>query len=231
MTAAQMTGLTPAQVKLADRIAGNLEPALKAEAQGPGVHLAAQIASLTAVAASGLPISLLTQIGGRKDLFTQLVTTLMDFANVQSADTPASGIAKGAGLGAVVDLADGRKALHEYAVDVPLEAWAGPLAGSSEIERDMHIRRQTLNNWRNSGDVIAFLKGVSKHVYPLAQFVDGRPVKGLAEISTAAGSQRTAWLWLNEKSPLLAGKAPIDLLRQDKVEVVRKAAEDYFLGL
>jgi hypothetical protein len=233
MTTAQMTGLTKAQARLADRIAGEVEPALKGGAQGAAAHLTAQIASLTAVAASELPISILTQIGSQKDLFVRLVGVLKDFAKSGANDvvTLPTTVAKGSGLGTLVDVAEGRKSLNAYAVDVPLEDWAGPLAGSTDIERDLGIRRQTLNNWRQSGDVVAFLKGVSKHVYPLAQFVDGRPVKGLPEITAAAGGQRTAWLWLNEKNPGLGGKLPIDMLRRDEVEVVRQAARDYFLNL
>jgi len=232
MTTAQLMGLSAAQAKLADRIAGNVEPALKTGASGAAVHVAAQIASLAAVAASELPASVLTQIGEQKDLFVRLVGVLKAFAKSDSDEGGADGaVAKGEGLGATVSVEQGRQAIHDLAVDVPLEAWAGPLAGSTEIERDFGIRRQTLNNWRNSGDVIGFLKGVSKHVYPTMQFVDGRPVKGLPEITAIAGGQRAAWLWLTEKNPALGGKAGIDLLRRDEVQVVTKAAEDYFLGL
>lgn len=232
MSTAQLMGLSAAQAKLADRIAGRVEPTLEGGSSGvAAVQAAAQIASLAAVAASELPASVLAQISEQKDLFLRLVNVLKGFANSQSDEEVSdTSVAKGSGLGAILSVDQGRKAIHDIAVDLPLEEWAGPMAGSTEIERDLGIRRQTLNNWRNDGDVIAFLKGVSKHVYPKAQFVDGRPVRGLAEIVTVAGSPRTAWLWLTEKNPVL-GKAPIDLLRRDEVGVVTKAAEDYFLGL
>jgi hypothetical protein len=233
MSTTEMAGLSSAQAKLANRIARDVEPTLKHGKRGAAAHLTAQIAGLTAVAASELPISILTQIGSRNDLFERLIGVLTDFAKTSSTEFAATHPqnVKGAGLGTLVGLAEGRKPLNAYASALLLEDWAGPVAGSTEIERDLHIRRQTLNNWRQNGDVIAFLKGVSKHVYPLNQFIDGRPVKGLAEIVAVAGSQRSAWLWLNEKNPSLSGNSPIELLKRDEVEVVKMAAEDYFLNL
>jgi len=75
---------------------------------------------------------------------------------------------------------------------------------------------------------VGLLSGVRKHVFPLAQFVDGRPVAGLAPVVAAAGAARTAWLWLIEPHPSLAGQTPLDRLKAGSVAVVTSLADRDF---
>ena len=76
--------------------------------------------------------------------------------------------------------------------------------------------------------MIGLLKGTRKHVYPVDQFVDGRPAKGIGEITAVIADPRVAWLWLSRANPTLGGRKPIDLLKRDRVGEVVEAARDYF---
>ena len=67
-----------------------------------------------------------------------------------------------------------------------------------------------------------------KHAFPLEQFVDNRPIIGVADVLEIAGNPRRAWLWLVQPSPLLGNKRPIDLLKQDRKEAVVEAARTVF---
>ncbi len=134
---------------------------------------------------------------------------------------------KGSGFGDLIDIEEGRRRLAAYATKAPLEEWAGPVAGSSALH-ERGIARSTLHDWQKRGKVVALLAGARKHVFPLEQFVDGRPLEGIAQVIASAPSPRSAWLWLVHNSPLLAGKRPIDVLKQDRVEDVVDAARTVF---
>ena len=74
----------------------------------------------------------------------------------------------------------------------------------------------------------ALLVGARKHAFPLEQFVDGRPIEGIADVLKVVGNPRRAWLWLVQESPLLGNKRPIDLLKQDRKDEVMDAARTVF---
>lgn len=105
-----------------------------------------------------------------------------------------------------------------------IEDWAGRVAGSTYLEENLRIARSTLHRWQRRGDVIALRKGGRKHVFPLAQFVDGRPVAGIRDVLSLISNPRLAWLWLTRPSAQLDGRVPIDLLRHDQVDEVVEAA-------
>ncbi|TPN36533.1 DUF2384 domain-containing protein [Mesorhizobium sp. B2-3-3] len=111
-----------------------------------------------------------------------------------------------------------------------IEDWAGRVAGSTYLEENLRIARSTLHRWQRRGDVIALRKGGRKHVFPLAQFVDGRPVAGISDVLSLIGNPRLAWLWLTRPAAQLDGRIPIDLLRQDHVEEVVEAARVFTPG-
>lgn len=134
---------------------------------------------------------------------------------------------KGTGFGELLDIEEGRRRLAAYATKVPLEEWAGPVAGSSALH-DRGIARSTLHDWQKRGQVVALLAGARKHAFPLEQFVDGRPVEGIADVLKIVGNPRRAWLWLVHQSPLLGNKRPIDLLKQDRKGEVVEAARTVF---
>ncbi|BAV49717.1 Protein of unknown function DUF2384 [Mesorhizobium loti] len=111
-----------------------------------------------------------------------------------------------------------------------IEDWAGRVAGSTYLEENLRIARSTLHRWQRRGDVVALRKGGRKHVFPLAQFVDGRPVAGISNVQSLIGNPRLAWLWLTRPAAQLDGRIPIDLLRQDQIEDVVEAARAFAPG-
>nr|WP_281721240.1 MbcA/ParS/Xre antitoxin family protein [Nitrosomonas nitrosa] len=103
--------------------------------------------------------------------------------------------------------------------------WAGPVAGPTLIERHFGIPRSTLYRWQKRGEVVALNTRTSKKpVFPLRQFVDGRPAAGIAEVLRIFGDPRTAWRWLLAPNRDLGGSAPIDKLLKDEVSDVLGAA-------
>jgi len=111
-----------------------------------------------------------------------------------------------------------------------IEDWAGRVAGSTYLEENLRIARSTLHRWQRRGDVVALRKGGRKHVFPLAQFVDGRPVAGIRDVLEQIGNPRLAWLWLTRPAAQLDGRIPIELLRQDQIAEVVEAARVFARG-
>lgn len=105
-----------------------------------------------------------------------------------------------------------------------IEDWAGEVAGSTYLEEKLRIPRSTLHRWQRRGEVVALRKGGRKHVFPLVQFIDGRPVPGISDVLSAIANPRLAWFWLSRPSPELNGRIPIEMLRDDMVEDVVRAA-------
>lgn len=136
-------------------------------------------------------------------------------------------VGEGEGQGEVVDIEEGRQRFAGYATPVRLEDWAGPVAGPSEIEKMFGTRRSTLHDWHKRGAVIGLLKGERKHAFPLAQFVDGRPVEGMSQVTQIIGNPRVAWHWLIQHKPSIGG-TPLDRLKQGDVSEVLDAAERDF---
>ncbi|RRH93017.1 DUF2384 domain-containing protein [Mesorhizobium tamadayense] len=105
-----------------------------------------------------------------------------------------------------------------------IEDWAGEVAGSTYLEERYRIPRSTLHRWQRRGEVVALRKGGRKHVFPLAQFVDGRPAPGISDVLAAITNPRLAWFWLTRPSPELEGRIPIEMLREDMIEDVVRVA-------
>lgn len=136
-------------------------------------------------------------------------------------------VSRGEGMGKLVRLEEGERRLHAYATPMRLEDWAGPVAGPSEIEKKFGTRRSTLHDWHKRGAVIGLLKGERKHVFPLAQFIDGRPVAGLSDVVRIIENPRAAWLWLIQPKPSIGGR-PLDRLKRGHLAQVLEAAERDF---
>lgn len=69
----------------------------------------------------------------------------------------------------------------------------------------------------------ALLKGERKHVFSLAQFVDGRPV----DVTKIIHNRRAAWQWLIQPK-LSIGGTPLDRLKAGHLDEVIDAAERDF---
>lgn len=136
-------------------------------------------------------------------------------------------VSQGAGLPAPIDLDEGRRRLAAFAEPMRLEDWAGPVAGPAEIEKTFGTKRSTLHDWQRRGAVIGLLKGERKHVFPLAQFVDGRPVEGMAQVTRIIANPRVAWQWLIRRKAEM-GATPLALMKSDRLDEVLAAAERDF---
>ncbi|WP_245573056.1 antitoxin Xre/MbcA/ParS toxin-binding domain-containing protein [Lichenihabitans psoromatis] len=136
---------------------------------------------------------------------------------------------RGTGLGERIRVAEGRKRLDRYAKARPLESWAGPTAGTGEIEETLGIPRSTLSSWQQNGSVIGLLRGERKRAYPLEQFVDARPLEGVADILKVTPDARSAWLWLRQPHGSLQHRLPLDVLKEGGREAVVRAAERDFV--
>lgn len=103
--------------------------------------------------------------------------------------------------------------------------WAGPVAGPTLIERHFGIPRSTLYRWQKRKEVVWLnTRSSKKPVFPLRQFVDGRPAIGIAEIVQAFDDPRAAWKWLTSESARDKGGAPLEeLLNGDTSSVVAAA--------
>jgi len=135
----------------------------------------------------------------------------------------------GSGLGEILTFDEGRARLARYAEARPLESWAGPVAGPGEIERELGVARSTLNEWRRRGVVIGLLRGERKHLYPLEQFMDARPIPGIGDVAKVAPSERAAWLWLCQPHGALDMRTPLEVLRAGRRREVLQVAERDFL--
>jgi hypothetical protein len=132
---------------------------------------------------------------------------------------------RGSGLGDVLSLAEGRARLAAYAAHKPMEDWAGPVGGASDIEAAFGVKRTTLSTWYKRGAVIGLLRGQRKLAYPLEQFIDGRPIQGIADILSVAPDARSAWLWMRQPHGALDGQTPLVALRaakQDQVSAIAR---------
>jgi hypothetical protein len=135
----------------------------------------------------------------------------------------------------LTDLTEGAHRSTAPKTEVPLrdfestriQDWAGRAAGPTYLEEHFGIPRSTLHWWQRHNDVVALRKGARKHVFPLAQFVDGRPAPGIRQVLASISNPRLAWFWLIRPSPHLDGRVPIEMLRQDLAEEVVLAARDF----
>lgn len=228
----------PGGTNIADRVAAKVSNALKSETGfgDTSLALSALIAGEMADVLAGLPAERRQELNTHSAELMQRVRRAVEGFRRERPAIIALEVpnkiepSKGEGLGAIVSPEFGERALDEMAASRKLEDWAGTIAGATELNRAHGIARSSLNRWQHDDDVIGLLKGTRKHVYPVEQFVDGRPARGLRDVIALAGSHRVAWLWLIQHNPVLGGRKPIDLLKRDRVHEVVDAARSYFLA-
>ena len=202
--------------------------------RGELIEVGKLVAAFSATAARLSPAARKRLIA-RKARFNELVAQIA--ADPETAQKPlklvakaAAEVSQGAGLGQVLSPEEGRARIGKYATPTKVGDWAGPLAGPTELERDYCVARSTLHTWQKQGAVIGLLVGVRKHAFPTEQFVDGRPVAGLAAIVKAIGNLRVAWLWLREPNPGFAGVTPLARLKAGATNKVVEMARSNFAG-
>jgi hypothetical protein len=219
---------------VAERVTSKVADALKSDRAFESGSLALS-AHIAGAAVLNLPAEARQELTKRQDELMQGVRRLVEAfgdqpgrGKIELVVPEAVEPSKGKGLGAIIPDEEGDRLMREISVARKIEEWAGPVSGATELSRDYEIPRTTLHRWQHSGEVIALLKGTKKHVYPIEQFVDGRPARGFSMIVDLAGGQRVAWLWLRHSNPVLSGRKPVDLLKQDRIDEVVEAAQAYF---
>lgn len=197
------------------------------------LHEVGKLVAAFSVTASKLSPAERKRLIAHKDQFEKLIAEIA--AEPHATAEPLKLVAKstvevspGAGLGESLSAEEGRSRLAAYVTPGRVEDWAGPVAGPTELERDFGVARSTLHAWQKQGVVVALRVGVRKHAFPTEQFVDGRPVCGLGAIVEAIGEPRTAWLWLREPNPELAGATPLTRLKAGAIDKVVDAARSNF---
>ncbi|TAL37840.1 MAG: hypothetical protein EPN98_02210 [Phenylobacterium sp.] len=137
---------------------------------------------------------------------------------------------QGAGVGELLSPGEGARQLHDYALATggDLNTWAGPTAGPVEIERRLGVPRSTLHLWQTKGLVIRLVDGVRKPVFPIEQFVESKPIAGIADVLAVIGEPNTTWMWLKEPHPLLGDATPLARLQRGALAEVMDAARTNF---
>jgi hypothetical protein len=139
-------------------------------------------------------------------------------------------VSQGEGLGELLTLEEGRRRVHDYALatGTSFESWSGATAGPVDLAHKLGVSRSTLHAWQTKRLAIGLLNGLRKTVFPLEQFVDGKPVAGIADVLAVIGEPRVAWMWLKEPSPLLSGATPLARLKRGHLDEVLRAAQTNF---
>ncbi len=207
-------GETP-EDDLAVLVASEIEHLLRVLAPSmrkPATTLACSLAGNLVSAIAMLPRRKQFELANRSQEVNSQILALID----RSAQTPHS-IARNRELG--------KPHTDLEASSYGPQQWAGDIAGPTELERRLGIARSTLHRWQKRNEVIAFRTGGRKFVFPIAQFVDGRPVGGIKEVVSLFDDNRLAWRWLVKPNTELSGQAPVHLLKVDQLEDVLSAAK------
>jgi hypothetical protein len=222
---------TPAEAEIR-AILAHRNPRTPVRALTPLAKLVANFADVV----GGLPVDQREKIPTSKTVLRNMLLKAARLRTEPIADEPQNAAVepaverhRGTGLGDLLSLEVGRERLAQYVHTRPLESWAGPVAGPGEIEKQLHVARSTLNEWHRRGAVIGLLRGERKHVYPLEQFVDARPMQGIGEVAKIAPDERAAWLWLRQPHGRLDMRPPLDLLKAGHRDEVIQAAERDFV--
>ncbi|AWC25428.1 hypothetical protein CO731_04925 [Aminobacter sp. MSH1] len=212
-----MAGLIAAEV---EQLLARLDPDLKR----PAIISAAKLAGVAATSYVFLSLkrqaALTTDLN---DIADKLDSFIAEIAGVTRQELLAQRAADG---GTTKPSNSPMPILNPLSV-VALHDWVGPSAGPTFLEENYGIARSTLHRWQRRNEAIALLAGGKRHVFPLAQFVDGRPANGIADVSEVIGHSRLTWYWLSRPCDELDGYLPIDLLKMDRVRDVVRAARTY----
>lgn len=183
----------------------------------------ARIVSIAVDVMSGFPSVNLRGVAREDKLRAALEQVARQFLPVEATQDEPIERTRGSGLGAVISLGQGRARITAYAAPKAIEDWAGPVGGASDVEAQIGVKRTTLNSWYKQNAVIGLLRGQRKLAYPIEQFVDGRPLQGIADILAVAPDARSAWLWMRQPHGALDGGTPLAALhagQQDRVSAI-----------
>jgi hypothetical protein len=206
------SALADAIAKQTEKILHSHDPTIRKPALTAASHLAGAIAAEIAVQTQAVQRSFPADPDRLNALWRELVGRLVDQAR-GSADPP-------------VPVQPPSMDSVEVPSGVTLpDAWAGPVAGPTSLERRYGMARSTVFRWMKRGEVVSLKTLGNRPVFPLEQFVDGRPADGIPEMISIFGGPRKAWQWLMTPRDDLTGKRPIDeLIEGNRDLVIRLAA-------
>jgi len=189
---------------LAHKIAVQIEDIL--HGHDPSIRKPALIAASRLGGSIAAGIAMQTQVIQRSFLATQ------DHLDALSREFVARLVEETRGLSEVHIPSIPQSSAEIESVVVLPDAWAGPVAGPTLLERRYGMARSTVFRWMKRGEVISIKTKGNRPVFPLEQFVDGRPADGIPEMISIFGDARKAWLWLVTPCEELGGNRPIDEL-------------------
>jgi hypothetical protein len=101
-----------------------------------------------------------------------------------------------------------------------LLAQAGGALSPAAVAERTGMSRQSVNNWRRKGQLIALPRGRRDFAFPACQFVEDRPVPGLDRVLAASALRHplSQLEMLLAPSPRMEGASPLALLRAGRVE-------------
>lgn len=124
----------------------------------------------------------------------------------------------GAGIGTVLPPDAAPSSLVDLAQDLPITAWAGEVETASILAPRLAASPEILAEWADRRIAIAFGDEPDQRLYPVEQFINGRPVPGLADVLAIIGHARVAWLWLRTSRPAINDCSPLDYLKAGDIQ-------------
>lgn len=110
-----------------------------------------------------------------------------------------------------------------------LEAEGGQLS-AEELSRRVKVSRETVNQWRQQGRILGWIRGVRNYSYPAWQVHQGGLLPGLESVLHTLRPKKLGMFeiadYLLSASDELGGR-PLDLLRKADVEPVIEHAQRY----
>ncbi|MEW9838724.1 antitoxin Xre/MbcA/ParS-like domain-containing protein [Mesorhizobium marinum] len=210
------------QADLRDSIARQIESILVGH--DPTIRKPALLAASRLAGSIAASIAVQTQIVQRA--FPAIVDRLDDLSDnfVASLVGEAIGKSEPPTQAHIASTSDG-----EATLALP-DDWAGPVAGPTILERRYGMARSTLFRWMKRGEAVSLRTSGNRPVFPLKQFVDGRPADGIPELVAIFGDARRAWLWLVSPCAELHGNHPIDELVEGRparaIEIARQTTKE-----
>lgn len=192
------------------------------------IETMARMVSIAIDVISGFPTVDLRGVAREHKLRAALEQVALQFVPAETPQDDRIERTRGNGLGEMISLSEGRSRLAAYTAPKAIEDWAGPVGGASDIEAQIGVKRTTLNTWYKQSAVIGLLRGQRKLAYPLEQFIDGRPLQGIADVLAVAPDARSAWLWMRQPHGALDGRTPLVALRGgQQIEISAIARRDF----
>ncbi|UWQ20086.1 hypothetical protein [Jannaschia sp. W003] len=101
----------------------------------------------------------------------------------------------------------------------------GKLYSLPEAIQALGVDLATIERWREDRQIVVLDSEKRGLIVPVAQFEGGKVLPGVADVlRIASGSATTAWLFLKRPHHAFDGQAPVEALREGRVQEVLEAA-------